>query len=368
MVLNVEHFLSLSVGFRFFSNTVRIMYYCLFLFLGLLFLTPFVLCIEPVNWTGRRPNYVCSYDGFGFERCVLEGIQMNSSHSNFGLWADPSEVRNTMVVEIRDSTVPKLTYNFCKTFPNLKELRLINIRTPDISSDIFKECHTLKVFEIIGSNITELQYRMFQGQNSVEELTIALTEIQTLDDALFEPLTNLKVLRVALGHFTEFPAILIRSLTQLEELVLMGNDIIDINEKLFVQFLPNLKKINLQHNNLLCNRIDKMIQIFKNKGIIVDTTQLTSESKIREKYRVLNVHSVQDLECLIETDWIQLKSRNDFILQESNTGLSKGDEKHVIKSLVHEQDRKFHEIMARVQDVEQQANWAIEVARGMLGN
>lgn len=335
-------------------------------FLLIFFVSP-LLALPPVNYVGRRPNYECQYEERGFGKCSLVGIEMNSSLSHFGLFLDPSHVQDTRIVEVRDSVITNVNNIFCRTFPNLEEIRILNVQVGQISEDALLRCNNLKVFELNEVNTTYLERKLFSGAPNLVQVSIGNTNIWQLPLDIFDPLVYLKYLKLYFNELVEFPARLFENLAQLEELSLVGNDILDVNEKLVLQFLPNLKRINVQHNNLLCSRVDKIFRTLQPRGITFDTQQLTTEQKVREKYRTQNVASVQNIDCLNDPDWLQLKSHSNFIVHEANSGLTKGEDKQIIHKLVHENDRKYQEIMSRVQDAETKADLFFNAARNILG-
>lgn len=333
----------------------------------LLFFASPLLALPPVNYVGRLPNYECQYEERGFGKCSLVGIEMNSNMTHFGLLLDPTHVQDTRIVEVRDSMITIVNNLFCRTFPNLEEIRFLNVQVGEINEAALSGCSNLKVFELNEVNATHLPRRLFSGAPNLVQISIGKTVVWQLPMEIFDPLTHLKYLKLYFNELIEFPARLFENLVQLEELSLVGNDILDVNEKLVLQFLPNLKRINVQHNNLLCSRVEKMFRTLQPRGITFDTQQLTTEQKVRDKYRTQNVASVQNIDCLNDPDWLQLKSQSNFIVHETTSGITKGEDKQIILKLVHENDRKHQELMSRVQDAEMQADLFFNAARNILG-
>lgn len=325
------------------------------------------LALRPVNFVGRHPNYECQYEQRGFGKCSLVGIEMNSSLTHFGLLLDPAHVQDTRIVEVRDSVITNVNNLFCRTFPNLEEIRFLNVQVGGISDDALSRCNNLKVLELNDVNVTYLPRKLFRDTSNLVQISIGKTNIWQLPVDIFDTLVHLKYMKLYFNELIEFPARIFENLGQLEELSLVGNDILDLNENFVLQYLTNLKRINVQHNNLLCSRVDKIFRTLLPHGISFDSQQMTTEQKVRDKYRTQNVASVQNIDCLNDPDWLQIKAQNNFIVHEANSGLTKGEDKQIIHKLVRENDRKYQEIMSRVQDAEMQADVYFNAARNILG-
>lgn len=144
--------------------------------------------------------------------------------------------------------------NLCKAFPNVKLISASGINLSTIAADAFVPCKQLESLNLFDNALTHFGIDGSDVRNP-----------------------TLKVLNLAY------------------------NQIVDINEWAIAKNFPNLTKIFIDGNALLCSKISTTLKFFQQKGITVSTsTNKLLTPKIKE---AKNVEFIKNISCLSDQSW-----------------------------------------------------------------
>lgn len=220
------------------------------------------------------PSYTCQLM-YGY--CTLTGIQVTKEHPEFTINFDsPHPVE---AIQIEDSHIPLLTSQICDAFPNIMTLNLHNAGVEAIDKNALKSCTSLKGFQSWNNPIKSLDNDPFQHSVDLRHLSITNSSLKETPVGVFDNLRQLIYLKLANNHLSFDNPGAFRNLEKLEELELCSNELLDMDASQFITNLPNLKKIYLSDNDFLCDRLVQIIDEFKRKGILVDSTVKTARAR-----------------------------------------------------------------------------------------
>lgn len=248
---------------------------------------PKVNCANQQNVKEMRPYY-----------CKLENIHVTQTAPKFiPIAAQPN---NISVVDIYESTLPVFTASgICEAFPNLNRIFVNSLQIEKVENDAFSQCHQLT--------------RIRMDNNT----------IKSIDAETFANLVQLKELYFFGNNLTFIEAEAFKDLRELTELWLCHNNFLNLNAEKMIEYMPTLKKILLQDNLIRCDRMAKIIEIFKNSSVTVDA--FNDESYV--KSRNFTMSEVQGFKCL-KPDQYELVI-NDYL----KSGFVTPEQVQIIKSL-----------------------------------
>lgn len=225
-----------------------------------------LLLLWPLTCATVPPSYSCQ---LFYGQCTLTSITVTKEHPEFTInFNSPHPVD---AVKIVDSTIPLLTNNVCDTFPEIVNLGLHDAGLAVITKDALKRCTSLKGLTILNNPIQTLDQSVFNGLSDLRFVTIANSLIKQLPLGVFDNLRELRFLGLGNNHLSYDNPEVFKNLDKLEVLELYSNELLDLDVLKFVTYLPRLKKIHLNDNDFLCDRLVQIIEEFKNKGITVES-------------------------------------------------------------------------------------------------
>lgn len=244
-------------------------------------------CANQQNVKEMRPYY-----------CKLEKIYVTKTAPEFTPIA--GQPNNISVVDIYESTLPVFTAKgICEAFPNLNRIFVNSLQIQEVYNDAFSQCHQLT--------------RIRMDNNT----------IKSINAETFSNLVQLKELYFFGNNLTFIEAEAFKDLRELTELWLCHNNFLNLNAEKMLEYMPMLKRILLQDNLIRCDRMATIIEIFKNRSVIVDA--FNDESYV--KSRNFSMSEVQGFKCLTPENYEMVI--NDYL----STGFVTHEQVQIIKSL-----------------------------------
>lgn len=156
-----------------------------------------------------------------------------------------------------------------------------------VEKDAFSECKELKIIGLEDNRISFLHEDTFKQNIKLEELYLSRNQLEFLEEDLFVSLINLRWLSIASNLLRFFPATLIRNQKYMTDLYLECNQIMEINERQLTSYAPNLAKLNIDGNDLLCNRVEQIVKTFQEKNVKLNKIDsCKSEMKMDIRYGI----------------------------------------------------------------------------------
>lgn len=198
--------------------------------------------------------------------CFLIDITTNETFPYF----EPTSTEdplNVTTIDVRSSTIPLLTSEFCKVFPNTNHLNIFECSLRKIMDGALNLCKNLTHFNIFKNELTEVSPYLFTNNPEMIEISFQFNNLTYLDVKLFEPIQ--KLVRLILGNnllihldLREMP--LLQNLT---ELYIDGNNLLDLDEQAVVEKFPNLINFAFNENLLECRNLNLLTEVVKDKNI-----------------------------------------------------------------------------------------------------
>ncbi|XP_063697914.1 protein artichoke-like [Culicoides brevitarsis] len=248
-----------------------------------------------------------------FCTCKFTGIELTAD--NFEWTPTDDDPTSITRIEIFASTIPVFTNVLCKTFPNFDYLLMEAIKVQEVTEDAFHDCSSLKELHMGTNLIRKLHPNTFLFSKNLEVLGISRNKIMEFDDKIFSEMTNLQQLSAGVNNLTSFSPELVKHNSKLTRLSLSSNDLSDLNVEQIVEYLPNLKFLDWQANEVSCSRAVDANNFLAAKGI-------SFSGGIADKIRYYPTGTVfNNFVCNPDTSWMASKYKkqnvknNDFANQ-----------------------------------------------------
>jgi len=135
------------------------------------------------------------------------------------------------------------------TFPNLKNMEILNCGTTTLVTDAYANCNNLEVIILEGGNIPNVPAGIAQTCSNVITLSLGNNLIATIDANAFQGMTNLAGLNLANNQLTCIPSnLLLNSRAYVS--ITMGFNAITAIDYNIISGLPNLQVFDMQVNSL----------------------------------------------------------------------------------------------------------------------
>lgn len=145
--------------------------------------------------------------------------------------------------------ITSLPDGFFSNYTYLEEVKLMNCSLNNLSEDLFRNSHALRIIHLQYNEIDSLPTFIFEGLKNVVELKLNGNKIKELSGNLFKDLVNLEILNLGENRIKIVPANLLTGCKHLIELHLNNNDI-DSLALNTLYGLDELTTINLSFNNI----------------------------------------------------------------------------------------------------------------------
>lgn len=226
---------------------------------------------------------------------------MNETNDNFEIMMPQQATSLT----IQESTLPLLGDGVCSymrpytdNIQGMEELYLEDLSVEKILSNAFQECDELKILILKNNKIKTLSETVFNRNLYLEKLDLSRNLIEELPSKIFSKILQLRELYLSENNLKTFNPNLIEFHVNLKHLRLDSNDLFDLNGKKMVQFVPDLKIIAINNNQLRCGRVKEIIDVFDDKYVSVD---INFEGIVKERVRPIEI--VASIICLGNVPW-----------------------------------------------------------------
>lgn len=210
--------------------------------------------------------------------CTISNFSIQNSDYRFRS-ENPVAVHT---LQITTSKVPSLSKNLCYYFSDLIKMTAKQISLQFIPSTAFESCLAIQRIDL--------------SQNEIEEIL----------DGTFAGLKHLTGLSLYNNHLKFFDPAIVKGSTSLTLLALVSNHLLEVDEEVILKYLPNLKTIYLNDNELPCDRIQAIKGSFNSKNVTI------SKTFILEKQRKYEVESMEDMKCMTRGTWTN-RLKNVFV-------------------------------------------------------
>lgn len=219
--------------------------------------------IKPTNETSYACLLKTNQINFDMDITAIQGQHKGKQSDN--------SVKHLRISD--GNKLKKFSSFFCKKFPNLNALALINSSAEYLDVNSLSNCKNLKLmgvennkirsipenlfhenpklfkFFMINNQLTTLPQNLFTNQKELEDLRLENNQINFLPNDVFRPLVNLETLQLFNNKLKSINPRWFATLQNLKELRLDGNQITEIPSKCFISL------VNLQLLWLFSNRI-----------------------------------------------------------------------------------------------------------------
>lgn len=259
---------------------------------------------QDTKWLNRNPVFWCQ---LGLEEtkeyCVFSDVTLTKSNHRFqpiaNITKDITDIKKIRFNTSKPhrSVIPILTDDLCKTFSALEWFHIEESSIEEVEKDALKLCVNLTIFDLRHNKVSYLHKDTFKYQTILKTLFLDWNELTKLEVTLFSNLISLDFLQVSDNELTEFPPDLIRQNKNLTHIYCYSNHISEIDYVRILKYLPHLKEIGYNSNELSCIVVDKMKTAFKDRGVSV-------YKKSHRYERFYEKEEIDSVECLPDLSWM----------------------------------------------------------------
>lgn len=238
------------------------------------------------------------------ENCTLSKVVLTKTNYELSYFMSPGVKR----LRFENSIIPKLSNGVClyewpiispEFYAKLLELDVSNTGVEEILSNTFHECKHLKVIILKNNKITKLEAGLFDKNSQLEKIDLSNNLIEKIPFHFFDELWQLMELQLQGNHLKYFSVDLVRKCESLQVLRIDSNDLFDFNMRKLIEFIPRLKTLALNNNQIRCGKVKEIQEKCEQDNILLDPVY---EGVVRER------HSPTDTEysitCLRDVDWV----------------------------------------------------------------
>lgn len=294
-------------------------------------LTIFLLMSYAISLT---PTYKCSLKG---TFCEFWNVKPNSS--NYELHSNPGKSILVRKVKFSGSKVPVLTKEICKTFPQIKELELVNQGIEVIEENAFRACETLEVLKLNDNKIVKLDKHSFYALKGLKRLHLQFNHIKELDDEAFYSLESLTELSIGSNDLEEFSPELLKYSVHLENLWIYSNDLADVDVEKLLDNLPKLRQLEIDDNEFSCTRMMEFVKLLKARNVNLN---YAFDRKVRYSYVPEKIYG--RFKCIHDAVWMTINYRKQFsFVMEMLERIE--DEQKNMKELLTKKNKTLFEVL-----------------------
>lgn len=291
-----------------------------------------LLTISSITLGEEIPEIACTFESI--DLCYLEGLSLPKTGYRFLPIAEkPNDIS---FVVITNSSIAGLSRDLCDTFPNLKQISIINVGLEIIDGDALENCNTLRYLQAFNNRISKIPEQLFRFTRNIEEIDFYNNQIKHIGITHFQGLKRLKTLILSSNHINLFPA---DTLTDTGVLILelQTNDISYLDIETIVDKLPDLQAVNYQNNELSCVRVEQYNKLLTEKNILV-------LKKADERPRYHDTRIIDEITCLPDDSWAAVQYR---VEKEENYQRYKEE---MIEKIVQDRVKTFkEEVLVEIQ-------------------
>lgn len=235
--------------------------------------------------------------------CTFSGVLSNATQPYFQPTSLEQHPLNVTVVEVKDSKIPLLTDEFCKTFPNLRILALRECFVERIQNTALSACTNLLQFSIQGNNVTEVSPKLFMNNSKIMKVKFSYNQLTYVDVKIFEPTKNLSRLDLSGNLLVHFDFRTMPFLPYLEKIWIHGNNLLDLDEYAVVEKFPILRLIEYGDNLLDCQNLKKINETFAKNNISIEALDDSYSYRTRSPY--FATQKVDEIQCLNRSEHLR---------------------------------------------------------------
>lgn len=194
-------------------------------------------------------------------------------------------------VVIKNPT-PTLTDSYCVAHPHTLRFKADKKSIKEVQSNAFSKCTAVTTIILNSNQIIRLVRDVFINNNKLEVLQLGENLIEQIDDDLFTALFNLKILGLGSNRIRYFPPGSVRNLNNLQHLYLQGNELLDIDERSLLGYLPILRTLGINNNDIPCKRVEQILKALKSRGVAKET------ASGRKRNRNYSIKKYDDIDCI----------------------------------------------------------------------
>lgn len=131
----------------------------------------------------------------------------------------------------------------------------------------------------------------------MRELGLEKNQIKQLDDDLFAEMPNIGLLSISENNLTNVSPELFRNNKKVTQLFMYSNDLSDVDAEQIMKFLPILRYLYLDDNEISCTRVVQIYNLLQSKRIYCLPT---GSKKIRDYPQ----ETVVGLLCKPDVSWM----------------------------------------------------------------
>uniref|UniRef100_A0A336LRK8 CSON002118 protein n=1 Tax=Culicoides sonorensis TaxID=179676 RepID=A0A336LRK8_CULSO len=199
--------------------------------------------------------------------CTFTGVETTAEMQYF--YPSATQKDDVERVQFKNSRIYNLTDELCQTFPNLSDIRIINVSLEVVAPNALHQCKNLRSLHISYNNLTKLTAKIFSENKELNSVILQHNQLKSIDGGIFDNLNSLRVLGLPENDLSEFPLYQFPVLENLEDLFIFENDLTDLDEQELLLKFPNLKNIYIHNNVFDCDRLQVIINAFKRRGIAI---------------------------------------------------------------------------------------------------
>lgn len=244
--------------------------------------------------------------------CVFTEVVINETYPFFQ--PNHNDPSNVISVIFSTSSVPILTDELCKAFPNLKQLDMDICSVRQIQEEALNLCANLVSFSININGVTEVSINLFKNNPEITSIDFTNNKLRYVDVKLFEPTKNLLTVDLRGNLLVHFDFYSMPVLQTLNEFYIDGNNLFDIDENAVIQKFPRLNFFSIDNNLLDCQNLKMMIQLFKDNNISIIGSYMPHNRRIS-----FNTKVEEGIQCLDREEHLKVSSYYVNEMLESDT-------------------------------------------------
>lgn len=261
-----------------------------------LVLIRFTFCTSFLNFHACLPNVEERH------MCTMKNLHLIEELFEF----ETLVIQDTTKIRIIDSKIPKLGNGACKSplafmrHNNITELELAKLGIKEVISYAFIGCKFLKILNLRGNKIKTLDKAIFKYNVELERIDFSNNLLGKLHVDLFSGLNNLWELLFSGNHLKTFAPEMLRPCPNLEQLKLDTNDLFDLRVRKMLEFVPKLRDVAFNDNQIRCERVKEIMKFLTEKRVWVSEY---FEGNGRERIKPTETVNYTSIRCLDDVSW-----------------------------------------------------------------
>lgn len=231
-------------------------------------------------------------------KCWLSAVVTNKS----ALYFHPSSTNNTAIKTVMfvKSSIPVLTDELCKTFPNLQILEMDIVDLEEIAPKALYECKNLVYVSFHRNKLQQLDVNTFETNHELTQLILQNNSLRSFDGRMVEPLKKLRLLSVPDNFLTDLKFDQFPKLDKLTDFDIYGNNLRDLDVFVMLDKFPNLSSIYM-HNNLFdCDRLRIILGALHKRQVQI------KEWEKEKSVRNIGLRTIENTECVLSANTEQV--------------------------------------------------------------